>query len=386
MAMVRRKKAPDPYATEYPPKNPAKVGGVPNLLAGETRVVKFVLTTADGHIFSWIRAESIDKPAGPHVDLPGGKARTDETLIQAAHRELTEELGPYGPDLKKQIDTALETYPGGHSYVRMQPPTSDGIHHVMVWGIHVSETEQLTAIETSKHLEARWRTPLEVWSSFQEDRAPYGKAIRQAWEIIRSKGQPITPDGPEDPSRPSVVPPLHCNGKTEVPPWMALSLPHRPDVTLLRKSQREQALSENTARALLVAVQASQQPLATRVEELKHRLSQPSPDWCDFNHWIGAMGKMYQDPGDKMHQAVSRVLRPKVRLQWREEPLKYPTKSHAPLRVAQELKSLMEREASRRSTAIVAPDTDPLVRKQLIQEEERLAQAYHYLSTRPKYR
>ena len=95
---------------------------------------------------------------------------------------------------------------------------------------------------------------------------------------------------------------------------------------------------------------------------------------------------MYQDPGDKMHQAVSRVLRPKVRLQWREEPLKYPTKSHAPLRVAQELKSLMEREASRRSTAIVAPDTDPLVRKQLIQEEERLAQAYHYLSTRPKYR
>ena len=386
MAMVRRKKVPDPYATEYPPKNPAKVGGVPNLLAGETRVVKFVLTTADGHIFSWIRAESIDKPAGPHVDLPGGKARTDETLIQAAHRELTEELGPYGPDLKKQIDTALETYPGGHSYVRMQPPTSDGIHHVMVWGIHVSETEQLTAIETSKHLEARWRTPLEVWSSFQEDRAPYGKAIRQAWEIIRSKGQPITPDGPEDPSRPSVVPPLHCNGKTEVPPWMALSLPHRPDVTLLRKSQREQALSENTARALLVAVQASQQPLATRVEELKHRLSQPSPDWCDFNHWIGAMGKMYQDPGDKMHQAVSRVLRPKVRLQWREEPLKYPTKSHAPLRVAQELKSLMEREASRRSTAIVAPDTDPLVRKQLIQEEERLAQAYHYLSTRPKYR
>ena len=384
MAMVRRKR--DPYAAEYQPKSPAKVGGVPNFPAEETRVVKFVLTTADGHIFSWIRAESIGKPAGPHVDLPGGKARTGETLIQAAHRELTEELGSYGPALQKQIDIALEAYPGGHSYVRMQPPTSDGIHHVMVWGIHVSETGQLTAIETSKHLEARWRTPLEVWSSFQEGRAPYGEAMRQAWEIVRAKGHPVTPCGSEDPSRPSNEPPLHCNGKTEVPPWMALSLPHRPDVTLLRKSQREQALPESTARALSVAVQASQQPLAIRVEELKHRLSQPSPDWRDFNHWIGAMGKMYQDPGDKTLQPVSRVLRPKVRLQWREEPLKYPTKSHAPLRVAQELKSLMEREASRRSSAIVAPDTDPLVRKQLIQEEERLAQAYHFLSTRPQYR
>ena len=45
----------------------------------------------------------------------------------------------------------------------------------------------------------------------------------------------------------------------------------------------------------------------------------------------------------------------------------------------------MELEASKRSTAIAAPDTDPLARKQLIQEEERLAQAYHYLSTRTRY-
>ena len=92
---------------------------------------------------------------------------------------------------------------------------------------------------------------------------------------------------------------------------------------------------------------------------------------------------MYQDAGD---QPVSRVLRPEVKLQWRKEPLEYPPKQHAPLRVARELENLMELEASRRSTAIVAPDTDPLVRKQLIQEEERLAQAYHYLSTRPQYR
>eukprot|EP00964_Phaeocystis_antarctica_P073194 scaffold44889_cov83-Phaeocystis_antarctica.AAC.5 len=73
----------------------------------------------------------------------------------------------------------------------MRPPTGDGIHHVMVWGINVYGTEQLTAKETSKHLEARWRTPLEVWPSFQEGRAPYGKAVRQAWEIVRSRGHPM---------------------------------------------------------------------------------------------------------------------------------------------------------------------------------------------------
>ena len=164
---------------------------------------------------------------------------------------------------------------------------------------------------------------------------------------------------------------------------MALSLPHRPDVTLLRKSQRERALPENTAQALMVAVQTSQQSRASaRVDELKRRLSKPSPQWRDFYHWIGAMDKMYQDAGD---QPVSRVLRPEVKLQWREEPLEYLPKQHAPPRVARELENLMELEASRRSTAIVAPDTDPLVRKQLIQEEERLAQAYHYLSTRTRY-
>lgn len=189
----------------------------------------------------------------------------------------------------------------------------------------------------------------------------------------------------EDPTRAAADPPVdQGEEQIAVPPWMALSLPHRPDVTLLRKSQRERALPENTAQALMVAVQTSQQSRASaRVDELKRRLSKPSPQWRDFHHWIGAMDKMYQDAGD---QPVSRVLRPEVKLQWREEPLEYPPKQHAPLRVARELENLMELEASRRSTAIVAPDTDPLVRKQLIQEEERLAQAYHYLSTRPQYR
>lgn len=380
-AMVRRKGISDLYATRYQPENPVEVRGVPNLPAGETRVVKFALTSADGHIFSWIRAESVDRPAGPHVDLPGGKARTGETLIQAAHRELAEELGPYGPNLQKQIETALEAYPQGHSYVRMRPPTGDGIHHVMVWGINVYGTEQLTAKETSKHLEARWRTPLEVWPSFQEGRAPYGKAVRQAWEIVRSRDHPTTQHEPEDPSQPSDDPLSHCDEKTEVPPWMALSLPHRPDVTLLRKSQLERELSESTACALAIAVQASQQPLAVRVEELKNRLLQPNPSWLDYNHWLLAMGKLYRDP---KRGTVSRLIRPKVSLQWRAERLNIPINGHPPLRVAHELRRIMEDEASKRSTAICATDTKPHKRKQLLEQEELLAQAYHYLATRPK--
>ena len=39
----------------------------------ETRVVKFVLVDNNERIFSWIRADSSGDPAGPHVDLPGGK-------------------------------------------------------------------------------------------------------------------------------------------------------------------------------------------------------------------------------------------------------------------------------------------------------------------------
>ena len=46
----------------------------------------------------------------------------------------------------------------------------------------------------------------------------------------------------------------------------------------------------------------------------------------------------------------------------------------------------LEREVEQRSTAICAPNTKPEVRQQLIKEEELLAQAYHYLATRPQSR
>ena len=67
----------------------------PPPLAEGTQVVKFVFTADDGQIFSWIRADSSNDPVGPHIDLPGGKVDPNETLLQAAHRELEEELSPY---------------------------------------------------------------------------------------------------------------------------------------------------------------------------------------------------------------------------------------------------------------------------------------------------
>ena len=88
---------------------------------------------------------------------------------------------------------------------------------------------------------------------------------------------------------------------------------------------------------------------------------------------------MYQGPEKR---TVSRILKPKVSLQWREEPLKYSLGPRAPTREARELHSLMEADAARRSAAIDAPETDPLVRQQLIEEEERLAQACRHLATR----
>ena len=74
-------------------------------LAEEIRVVKFVFTATDGQIFSWVRADSSNDPVGPHIDLPGGKVYPNETLLQAAHRELEEqeELSPYGPDLRNKV-------------------------------------------------------------------------------------------------------------------------------------------------------------------------------------------------------------------------------------------------------------------------------------------
>jgi ADP-ribose pyrophosphatase YjhB (NUDIX family) len=357
------------------------VGGIDSTPSNEVRVVKFAFTAADGHIFSWIRADSCNESSGPHVDLPGGKADSDESLIQAAHRQLQNELCPYGPDLQALVDLALRKYPKGHSLALVRFPTGDtNLHSVMVWGIGIPSTEQLTAIKNSKHLKARWRPPSEVWPSFRGRRAPYGTAVRQAWGVIRSGGSLTAPPGPEK-SADDGEPLAGDEESVEVPPWMALSLPHRPDATLLHKSQRERALPESTACALAIAATASQQPLAARVEELKSRLSQPDPSWLDYNHWLLAMGKLYQDPG---RGTVTRSsVRPKVSLHWRTERLLEPCKGRPP-RVATELQTLMEEEKLRRSAAIRAPDTEPHTRKQLIEQEELLAQAYHYLATRPK--
>ena len=99
-----------------------------------------------------------------------------------------------------------------------------------------------------------------------------------------------------------------------------------------------------------------------------------------YNHWLLAMGKLYQDPA---RGTVTRSVRPKVSLHWRTERLLEPCKGRPP-RVATELQTLMEEEKLKRSTAICGPDTGPHTRKQLIEQEELLAQAYHYLATRPK--
>ena len=175
--------------------------------------------------------------------------------------------------------------------------------------------------------------------------------------------------------------PTKVGGTNPSPAWAALSLPHRPDLALLRKSQQEQDLSENTVRAIAVAEQASRQPLAARVDELKGRLMQPNPSWLDYAHWIKAMGKLY---GDQRGEAVPRQIKPKVSLQWRAEPLNNPIPEPRPRRVARELQGIMEGEAARRSSLICDPNTEPHVKKQLIEQEELLAQAYHYLATRPR--
>ena len=41
----------------------------------------------------------------------------------------------------------------------------------------------------------------------------------------------------------------------------------------------------------------------------------------------------------------------------------------------------MTEEAARRSSLIGDPNTEPHVRKRLLEEEERLSQAYRYLAT-----
>ena len=155
-----------------------------------SRVVKFVFTDTDGRIFSWVRADSSSDPVGPHIDFPGGKVDLNETLLQAAHRELGEELSPYGPDLRDKVEAAMSASPNGHSrvWVRLAAHCS---HQIMIWGIETSRavslsypfipSEPFISLETHKNLDARWRSPLEVWSSFRGPRAPYGAAARLAY-------------------------------------------------------------------------------------------------------------------------------------------------------------------------------------------------------------
>ena len=73
--------------------------------------MKFVLTDDNKRIFSWIRADSSNDPVGPHLDFPEGKVDPKETLLQAAHRELEEELSPYGLDHRNQVEAALSAAP-----------------------------------------------------------------------------------------------------------------------------------------------------------------------------------------------------------------------------------------------------------------------------------
>ena len=153
----------------------------------ETRVVKFVLVDNNKRIFSWIRADSSGDPAGPHVDLPGGKVDPGETLLQAAHRELEEEISPYGLDLREQVEVTLSAAPNGHSQARMQLSGHRYSHYqIMVWGISISGTKPLVPLETQKNLMAQWRDPEEVWLSFRGPRAQYGIAARLAWKTANS--------------------------------------------------------------------------------------------------------------------------------------------------------------------------------------------------------
>ena len=161
-------------------------------------------------------------------------------------------------------------------------------------------------------------------------------------------------------------------------PWAALSMPHRPDVALLRTAQEEPCLTARTAEAVLTAERAALQPLATRVEQLRDRLLQPKPSWLDYSHWTAAMGKLYDSPEKGV---VSRQIKPKVALQWRAEPLNSPIPGPKSKRVARELQEIMTEEAARRSSLIGDPNTEPHVRKRLLEEEERLSQAYRYLAT-----
>ena len=74
-------------------------------------------------------------------------------------------------------------------------------------GIQTSQAEPLVSLETHKNLEARWRSPIEVWPSFQGLRAPYGVAAQLAWEAADPR-QGSTTSNPTDTEGPIPTPPF----------------------------------------------------------------------------------------------------------------------------------------------------------------------------------
>ena len=167
---------------------------------------------------------------------------------------------------------------------------------------------------------------------------------------------------------------------------MALSLRHRSDATLLQWIQSQHSLAENTLRSLQTAAQAARQPMAANVEEIKDQMLRSPGTWPNFHRWIAAMGKLYQDPEGWLPR---RRARSSLQLTWRAEPWHYPLEPRVrrpPSHAAKELNELMEREAITRSAALHTTNTDPQTRRQLLAEESRIAQAYHYLAARSRDR
>ena len=95
------------------------------------------------------------------------------------------------------------------------------------------------------------------------------------------------------------------------------------------------------------------------------------------------MGKLYMDLET---DPPRRVARRELHLVWRAEPPNYSTPPRnliaisSSLEAARELNELMEKGAMTRTAALRDPETDPQTRKKLLEEEDRIAQAYRYLA------
>ena len=166
-----------------------------------SRVLKFVFTDMDGLVYCWKQAGSPNDRLGPIVDFPGGEVKPGETFLEAAHRELSEELNPYGPDLWSEVEATVDAHPNGHSSVWVQTPgqclqcVDTPCKHrdclIVIWGIRTSRgaslkhpfaaIEPFTPMQPLKHIQAEWCRPLLVWESFRGPRAQYGAAAQRAY-------------------------------------------------------------------------------------------------------------------------------------------------------------------------------------------------------------